>query len=98
MRGSPARSVCVNLIADESSGAFGRPNARKRYEFGTKVSLVTTIDEGFVVGMRSMPGDPYGGHTLSEALEQVEILTARLPRWPSWTADIAAMVWSARRS
>ena len=58
---------------------ISKGKARKRYEFGTKVSLATTIDEGFVVGMRSMPGNPYDGHTLPEALEQVEILTGQTP-------------------
>jgi transposase, IS5 family len=50
-----------------------------RYEFGTKVSIATTIDQGFVVGMRALPGNPYDGHTLAEALEQVEILTDQRP-------------------
>lgn len=36
-----------------------------RYEFGCKVSIATTLDEGFVVGMRSFPGNPYDGHTLT---------------------------------
>ncbi len=51
-----------------------------RYEFGTKVSIATTLAEGFVIGMRSLPGNPYDGHTLAEALEQVEILTDQRPR------------------
>lgn len=39
--------------------------AHKRYEFGTNVSLATTIDEGFVVGMRALQSNPHDGHTLS---------------------------------
>ena len=58
---------------------ISKGKARVRYEFGTKVSIATTIDEGFVVGMRALPGNPYDGHTLAEALEQVEILTDRRP-------------------
>ena len=50
-----------------------------RYEFGCKVSVATTLDEGFVVGMRSFPGNPYDGHTLRDALGQVEILTDQRP-------------------
>ncbi len=46
-----------------------------RYEFGCEVSAATTLDEGIVVGMRSLAGNPYHGHTLKEALEQVKILT-----------------------
>jgi len=59
---------------------ISKGKARVRYEFGTKVSVTTTHREGFVVGMRSMPGNPYDGHTLREALEQVEILTDTRPK------------------
>ncbi len=58
---------------------ISKGKAHKRYEFGTKVSVATTTQGGFVVGMRSLPGNPYDGHTLHEALEQVEILTDRRP-------------------
>ena len=59
---------------------ISKGKARVRYEFGTKVSVTTTHREGFVVGMRSMPGNPYDGHTLREALEQVEILSETRPK------------------
>ena len=44
-----------------------------------KVSIATTLKEGLVVGMRSMPGNPYDGHTLAETLEQVSILADTKP-------------------
>jgi IS5 family transposase len=52
---------------------------RTPYEFGVKVSITTTHKEGLVVGMRSMPGNPYDGHTLAEALEQAAILSDVAP-------------------
>ena len=58
---------------------ISKGKARTPYEFGVKVSLATTLKEGFVVGMRSMPGNPYDGHTLPETLEQVGILTEYKP-------------------
>jgi IS5 family transposase len=58
---------------------ISKGKARVRYEFGTKVSIAATLDGGFILGMRAMPGNPYDGHTLAEALEQVEILTDRRP-------------------
>ncbi len=62
---------------------ISKGKARVRYEFGCKVSITTTLDPilngGFVVGMRSFPGNPYDGHTLGPALEQVEILTDQRP-------------------
>lgn len=58
---------------------ISKGKAHKRYEFGTKVSVATTNRGGFVVGMRALPRNPYDGHTLAEALEQVEILTDQRP-------------------
>ena len=69
----------IYALHEPAVDCISKGKARKRYEFGTKVSLATTIDEGFVVGMRSMPGNPYDGHTLPEALEQVAILTGQTP-------------------
>jgi IS5 family transposase len=58
---------------------ISKGKARTPYEFGVKVSIATTLKEGLVVGMRSMPGNPYDGHTLAETLEQVSILADRRP-------------------
>ena len=58
---------------------LAKGKARKPYEFGVKVSITTTLKEGLVVGMRSMPGNPYDGHTLAEALEQAAILSDLTP-------------------
>lgn len=58
---------------------IAKGKAATPYEFGAKVSLATTLREGFVVGMRSMPGNPYDGHTLPEMVEQVSILTEHKP-------------------
>lgn len=60
---------------------ISKGKAHKRYEFGSKVSVATTNRGGFVVGMRALSGNPYDGHTLHEALEQVEILTDQKPEF-----------------
>ena len=59
---------------------IAKGKARTPYEFGVKVTIATTLKEGFVVGMRSMPGNPYDGHTLAETIEQVSILAERTPK------------------
>lgn len=41
--------------------------------------MAKTNRGGFVVGMRALLGNPYDGHRLAEALEQVEILTEQRP-------------------
>lgn len=58
---------------------IAKGKTRKPYEFGVKVSLAVSANEGFVLGARSMPGNPYDGHTLAEQLEQVETLTGQRP-------------------
>lgn len=58
---------------------ISKGKARTPYEFGVKVSIATTLKEGLVVGCRSMPGNPYDGHTLKETIEQVEVLGDKCP-------------------
>lgn len=58
---------------------ISKGKAKTPYEFGVKVSIATTLKEGLVVGMRSMPGNPHDGHTLAETLEQVGILAEHAP-------------------
>ncbi len=69
----------IYALHEPEVDCISKGKARNRYEFGTKVSLATTIDEGLVVGMHALPGNPYDGHTLPEALEQVAILTGQTP-------------------
>lgn len=69
----------IYALHEPDVDCISKGKARVRYEFGTKVSIATTLGEGFVVGMRAMHGNPYDGHTLAEALEQVEILTVMRP-------------------
>ena len=76
---APGSRGKIYALHEPEVDCISKGKARKRYEFGTKVSLATTIDEGFVVGMRALPGNPYDGHTLPEALEQVAILTGQTP-------------------
>ena len=54
---------------------ISKGKAHKRYEFGVKASVATTNRSNFVVGGLALPGRPYDGHTLEEALEQVSRLT-----------------------
>lgn len=75
----PRGSDKIYALHEPEVDCISKGKARVRYEFGCKVSVATTLDEGFVVGMRSFPGNPYDGHTLRPALEQVTILTDQRP-------------------
>lgn len=59
---------------------IAKGKARTPYEFGVKTSVAVTAKEGLVVGMRSMPGNPYDGHTVDSQIEQIGVLTGTTPR------------------
>jgi IS5 family transposase len=59
---------------------ISKGKAHKRYEFGCKVSVAATSRGGWFVGAMALSGNPYDGHSLTEALSQVERL-ARLPEY-----------------
>ena len=79
LRQTPKSTGKISAPHEPAVDCIAKGKARVRYEFGCKVSVATTLAGGFVVGMRSMPGNPYDGHTLPDALQQVETLTGSCP-------------------
>lgn len=57
---------------------ISKGKAHKRYEFGCKVSVAATSKGGWFVSAQALHGNPYDGHTLKGALEQIE----RISRTP----------------
>lgn len=53
---------------------ISKGKSHKRYEFGCKVGVVTTMKKPFVVGIQAFEGNPFDGHTLSQSIEQAERL------------------------
>jgi IS5 family transposase len=72
------RDKLYSLHAPEVE-CIGKGKAHARYEFGVKVSVATTnaVAPGgqFVLGARSLPGNPYDGHTLAAQIAQAERLS-----------------------
>jgi IS5 family transposase len=56
---------------------ISKGKAHKRYEFGCKVSVVTTNRGDWVIGVEAFHGNPYDGHTLANAVSQTERITGR---------------------
>ena len=59
---------------------IAKGKAHRKYEFGVKVSVAATNRENFIVGMQALPGNPYDGHTLGGALDQILRLTGLRPQ------------------
>lgn len=53
---------------------IAKGKAHKKYEFGCKVSVVTSSKGNFVLGAMALHGNPYDGHTLAKALHQAHRL------------------------
>lgn len=60
---------------------IGKGKAQAPYEFGVKVSVVTTNARApggqFVLHTKALPGNPYDGHTLRTVIEETQKLTGR---------------------
>lgn len=54
---------------------IAKGKAHKKYEFGCKVSVASTSKDNWIVGVQALSGNPYDGHTLKDALAQVERVT-----------------------
>jgi len=54
---------------------IAKGKAHKKYEFGCKVSVVSTSRNNWVIGVQAHHGNPYDGHTLESALAQAEQIT-----------------------
>lgn len=73
------QSQKVYSVHEPDVACIAKGKVHKRYEFGCKVSLVTTSKGGWCVGAKAFEGNPYDGHTLTESLEQAERLLKMSP-------------------
>ncbi len=54
---------------------IGKGKEHKKYEFGSKVSIMTTKNSGVIIGTVNIEKNVYDGHTLQPAIEQQQRLT-----------------------
>lgn len=54
---------------------IAKGKARKRYEFGCKVSVVTTCKDPWILAISAHHDNPYDGATLKESLQKAETLS-----------------------
>ena len=64
-------------LHDPEVECLAKGKAHKHYEFGVKVSIAATNKSNFVVGAMALSGNPYDGHTLTGALEQVRRMSGQ---------------------
>ncbi|MCP3925486.1 MAG: IS5 family transposase [Desulfobacterales bacterium] len=70
----------IYSLHEPSVYCMSKGKAHKKYEFGSKASVIMTKKSGIIVGALNIPENKYDGHTLPEALEQLERLVGRRPK------------------
>ncbi|WP_332774989.1 IS5 family transposase [Polaromonas sp.] len=75
--GDPPKLYSVHAPEVE---CIAKGKIHKQYEFGVKVGIVSTSKESFVVGAKSLPGNPYDGHTLQACIEQAQRVSGIQPK------------------
>ncbi len=68
-----------SFFAPEVS-CIAKGKAHKKYEFGSKVSVVSTSKENWVVGAEAFSGNPFDGHTLARSLDQAQRIGGHYPK------------------
>ena len=61
---------------------ISKGKAHRKYEFGCKVSVATTSKDNWIVGVEALHDNPFDGHTLKGALQQIK----RLVGWEAQNA------------
>jgi IS5 family transposase len=75
--GDPPKLYSVHAPEVE---CIAKGKAHKQYEFGVKVGIVSTSKECFVLAAKSLPGNPYDGHTLQACIDQATRVTGIAPQ------------------
>jgi IS5 family transposase len=58
---------------------IAKGKVHKKYEFGCKVSMVSSSKDNWILAIDAVHGNPYDGHTLKDSLKQVYELTGWQP-------------------
>jgi IS5 family transposase len=58
---------------------IAKGKVHKKYEFGCKVSMVSSSKDNWILAIDALHGNPFDGHTLKDALHQVKHITGWQP-------------------
>lgn len=62
----------VYSLHEPDVSCIAKGKAHKKYEFGSKVGIVSTIKNSFIIAVKSFTGNPFDGKTLAPLVEIAE--------------------------
>lgn len=71
------RGEKIYSLHEQDVECIAKGKAHKRYEFGVKVSVMTTAKSGFLISCGAYHGRPYDGHTLKPSLEDANRMVGK---------------------
>lgn len=69
----------IYSLHEPTVSCIAKGKEHKKYEFGCKVSILTTKTEGIIIGVKNFQGNPHDTKTLPPTLEQTKRLVGKLP-------------------
>src|SRR3990172_5297860 len=68
----------IYSLHEPHTQCIGKGKEHKKYEFGSKVSIIKTKNSGVIIGAINIERNDYDAHTLESALEQQQRLTGHI--------------------
>lgn len=68
----------IYSLHEPHTQCISKGKEHKKYEFGSKVSIIKTKNSGVIIGALNIEKNDYDGHTLDPALEQQQRLTGHI--------------------
>lgn len=68
----------IYSLHEPGTQCISKGKEHKKYEFGSKASIITTKHTGVIIGALNIPKNDYDAHTLEPALKQQQRLTGHI--------------------
>lgn len=68
----------IYSLHEPHTQCISKAKEHKKYEFGSKVSIIRTKNTGVIIGALNIKKNDYDGHTLAPALEQPQRVTGHI--------------------
>ncbi len=69
----------IYSLHEPETACIAKGKAHKKYEYGSKASIVRTIKSRAITAVKTFAGNPYDGDTLKSTLAQSEAITGKRP-------------------
>ena len=70
----------IYSLHEPETACIAKGKAHKKYEFGSKASLIRTLNSRVITAVKTFKGNPYDGDTLEPTLSESASITGKRPK------------------